>query len=179
MAIYDSHGQAATGDRVSTLALLVPTDPTAETPMRYASTPASTELMACMLRWKVRFRFCSGRDVYQHFRPRVFQVGSGEAGIEAVKRRCRSCMASVDTFLTLTRSDTHISDGNIIHAGGPNGGACVVTRHRGRDVADAVVIRDIYTQASKAETVLTFVLLWDCLRGWFSTGRLLALKRFR
>ena len=35
-----------------------------------------------------------GVDVYRHAAG-VFQAGSGEAGIEAVKRRCRTCMASV------------------------------------------------------------------------------------
>ena len=98
-----------------------------------------------------------GTDVYRHAAG-VFQVGSGEAGIEAVKRRCRSCMASV--YVPAADGTTHFSNGSIIHSGGPNGGAM-----RGDSVAamwpTLNVIRDIYTQAAKATTVLTYIMLWD------------------
>ena len=93
---------------------------------------------------------------YQHAAS-VYQSGSGESGSEALRRRAMSCMASV--YVTAPASE--IQNGNIYHAGGPNGG--------GPDMrADSVaavwptleVIRDIYSQASQG-VVLTWVTLWD------------------
>ena len=137
--------------------LAAPPDPTAEASYaEYARTPAAgvdglhasaEEQVSALL----------GTDVYRHAAG-VFQAGSGEAGIEAIKRRCRSCMASV--YVPDADASTHFSNGSIIHSGGPNGGAM-----RGDSIAAAwptlSVIRDIYTQAAKAETVLTYVMLWD------------------
>ena len=101
-----------------------------------------------------------GTDVYRHAAG-VYQSGSGESATEAINRRCRTCRASV--FVPEapdSGSDQDVSKGNILHAGGPNGGMM-----RGDSIAAVwptlAVIRDIYTQASKGETVLTYVLLWD------------------
>ena len=139
--------------------LAVPTAPTAETSYaQYARTPASgvDGLHASM---ENEVSVLMGTDVYQHSAG-IFQAGSGEAAIEAIKRRCRSCMASV--YVPAADGTTHISTGNIIHSGGPNGGAM-----RGDSVAGAwssglQLIRDIYTQAASGVTVLTWLSLWDC-----------------
>ena len=141
--------------------LTAPTAPTAEAGYSdYAATPASIvdglhgdaeEQTTVLL----------GTDTYRHAAG-VFQAGSGEAGIEAIKRRCRSCRASVYVpKAPASGGSANISAGNILHAGGPNGGTM-----RGDSIAamwpTLSVIRDIYTQASKAVTVLTYVMLWDC-----------------
>ena len=98
-----------------------------------------------------------GVDVYRHAAG-IIQTGSGESGIEAINRRCRSCMASV--YVPDADSSTHISTGAILHGQGPNGGAM-----RGDSIAamwpTLSVIRDIYSLAAKAETRLTYVALWD------------------
>ena len=137
--------------------LMAPTAPTAESVYAdYARTPAQgvDGLHASM---ENEVSLLLGTDVYRHAAG-VFQTGSGEAGIEAIKRRCRSCMASV--YVPDADASTHISAANIIHSGGPNGGAM-----RGDSIAamwpTLNVIRDIYTQAAKAETVLTYIMLWD------------------
>ena len=137
--------------------LAAPTDPTAESAYaEYASTPAAgvDGLHASM---EDEVSVLLGTDTYRHAAG-VFQAGSGEAGIEAIKRRCRTCMASV--YVPDADGTSHISNSNIIHSGGPNGGAM-----RGDSIAamwpTLNVIRDIYTQAAKAETVLTYIMLWD------------------
>ena len=88
----------------------------------------------------------------------VYQIGSGESGSEALKRRSALCMAS--SYVPAAMAD--IQDGNIFHAGGPNGGGADL---RGDSVAaiwpTLEVIRDIYSQASQG-VVLTWVTLWDC-----------------
>ena len=137
--------------------LAAPTDPTAEaTYSNYAKTPASG-VDGLHASAEEQVSVLLGTDAYQHAAG-VFQAGSGEAGIEAIKRRCRSCMASV--YVPLADTTTHFSNGNIIHSGGPNGGAM-----RGDSVAamwpTLNVIRDIYSQAAKATTVLTYIMLWD------------------
>ena len=95
----------------------------------------------------------------------VFQAGSGEAGIEAIKRRCRRCMASV----YVPSASSNVSKGNVLHANGQNGGTM-----RGDSIAamwpTISVIRDIYTQASKAETVLTYIMLWDAYTAFRSAA---------
>ena len=129
----------------------VPTDPTAESAYAdYAATPAmGVDGLPASMEGEVSVLLSI--DVYRHAAG-VFQTGSGEAGIEAIKRRCRTCMASV--YVPAAAGTTHISNGNIIHSGGPNGGAM-----RGDSIAamwpTLNVIRDIYSQASKAITVLT------------------------
>lgn len=102
-----------------------------------------------------------GTDVYRHAAG-VFQAGSGEAGIEAINRRCRSCRASVFVpDAPDSGADQDVSKGNVLHAAGPNGGP-----GRGDSIAAVwptlAVIRDIYTQAAKGATVLTYIMLWDC-----------------
>ena len=137
--------------------LAVPADPTVEaTYADYARTPAAgVDGLHASMEGEVSALL--GTDTYRHAAG-VFQTGSGEAGIEAIKRRCRTCMASV--YVPAADSTSHVSAGNIIHSGGPNGGAM-----RGDSIAamwpTLAVIRDIYTQAAKAETVLTYVVLWD------------------
>ena len=88
---------------------------------------------------------------------RVYQSGSGESGSEALKRRSAACMAS--SFVPAATSD--IQNGNIFHAGGPNGGGADL---RGDSIAAIwpvlEVIRDPYSQASTG-VVLTWVTLWD------------------
>ena len=137
--------------------LAEPADPAAESAYAdYGSTPAAgVDGLHASMEGEVSVLL--GTDVYKHAAG-VFQVGSGEAGIESLKRRSRSCMASV--YVPAADGSTHRSKGNIIHSGGPNGGAM-----RGDSIAamwpTLAVIRDIYTQAAKAETVLTYVMLWD------------------
>ena len=108
--------------------IAAPTDPTAESVYAdYARTPAQgvDGLHASM---ENEVSLLLGTDVYRHAAG-VFQTGSGEAGIEAIKRRCRSCMASV--YVPDADASTHISAANIIHSGGPNGGAMRGDSHRG------------------------------------------------
>lgn len=85
----------------------------------------------------------------------VYQSGSGESGSEALSRRSRSCMAA--SFVPAAVSN--VQSGNVLHAGGPNGGAM-----RGDSVAAVwptlEVIRDIYSKASQG-VVLTWITLWD------------------
>ena len=138
--------------------IAAPTDPTAETTYaEYARTPAlGVDGLHASMENEVSLLL--GTDVYQHSAG-IFQAGSGEAAIESVKRRCRSCMASV--YVPAADATTHISNGNIIHSGGPNGGAM-----RGDSIAAVWptlnLIRDIYTQAASGVTVLTWLSLWDC-----------------
>ena len=144
--------------------LAAPTAPTAEaTYADYARAPASvvdglhadTESAAGVL---------LGTDTYRHAAG-VFQSGSGEAGIEAINRRCRTCRASVYVPVAPdSGGDANVSNGNILHAGGP--------MMRGDSIAamwpTLSVIRDIYTKAASGVTVLTYVMLWDAytaLRG--------------
>ena len=132
--------------------------PTAETDLyaTYARTPAT------WCRRVARFSMenevsvaTSGPDVYTNIRAGVFQTGSGEAAIEAIKRRCRSCMASV--YVPAANAiDAHFRLQYHPHSGGPNGGAM-----RGDSIAAVWptlnLIRDIYTQAASGVTVLTWL----------------------
>ena len=96
-----------------------------------------------------------GTDVYQHAAS-VYQAGSGESGSEALNRRSMACRAS--SYIPSAASD--VSNGNIFHLAGPNGGGIM----RGDSVAamwpTLEVIRDIYSKASQG-VVLTWVALWD------------------
>ena len=138
--------------------LAAPTDPSTEADYAtYARTPASIVdgLHADM---ESQTAVLLGTDVYRHAAG-VFQSGSGEAGIEAINRRCRSCRASV--YVPAATGTPAVSNGNLLHAGGPNGGTM-----RGDSIAAVwptlSVVRDIYTQAAKAETILTYIMLLDC-----------------
>lgn len=100
-----------------------------------------------------------GIETYRHAAG-VFQAGSGEAGIEAIKRRGRACMAS-----------PFIPD--------PAGNVQTALYHGGRDAmrGDSVaamwptleVIRDVYTRAAEGEIILTWIVLWDA-RTAFRSG---------
>ena len=94
-----------------------------------------------------------GIGTYRHAAG-VFQAGSGEAGIEAVKRRGRACMAS--PFIPAQDGTTNIQ--TAIYHGGSDA-------MRGDSVAamwpTLEVIRDVYTNAAKGEVVLTWITLWD------------------
>ena len=131
--------------------------PTAETAYaEYARTPASgvDGLHASM---ENEVSLLLGTDVYRHSAG-VFQTGSGESAIEAIGRRCRSCMASV--YVPAADGTTHVSNSNIIHAGGSNGGAM-----RGDSIAamwpTLALIRDPYSEAAQGRTILTYIMLWD------------------
>ena len=100
-----------------------------------------------------------GVDVYQHASI-VFQSGSGESATEALRRRSRRCVSSsYVSAAPTTGTPPNVSNGNIFHAAGPNGGAM-----RGDSVAAVwptlEIIRDRFTQASTG-IVLTWVSLWD------------------
>ena len=86
----------------------------------------------------------------------VFQAGSGEAGTEALRRRSAGCMASV--YVPAAAGD--MQNGNVFHAGGPNGGAM-----RGDSIAAVwptlEVVRDIYSKADEGTVALTWITLWD------------------
>jgi len=121
-----------------------------------------------------------GVEAYKHAAG-VFQSGSGESGSEALSRRSAMCMASsfvplpgkADQGETMEENASatdeakalaarrNVQDGNIFHAGGPNGGGGEM---RGDSVAAIwpalEVIRDPYTKASQG-VVLTWVTLWD------------------
>ena len=96
-----------------------------------------------------------GTDVYR-FAANTYQVGSGESGSEALRRRGMSCMAS--PYVGSAANSGHHKL-NLFHAAGSNGGAM-----RGDSVAamwpTLEIIRDIYSQASQGVT-LTWVTLWD------------------
>ncbi len=100
-----------------------------------------------------------GVATYQHAAS-VYQMGSGESGSEALKRRSMGCMAS--SFVPAPTGVTKLQNGNIFHAGGPNGGGADM---RGDSVAaiwpTLEIVRDIYSQASVG-VVLTWISLWDC-----------------
>ena len=99
-----------------------------------------------------------GVESYRHASS-VYQTGSGESGSEALKRRGMACMAS--SFVPAADATTHIQNGAIYHAGGPNGGGANL---RGDSVAAVwptlEIVRDIYTKASQG-VVLTWITLWD------------------
>ena len=96
-----------------------------------------------------------GVESYAHAAS-VYQPGSGESGSEALERRSAGCMSS--SYIPAATSN--VQDGNVYHAGGPNGGGIM----RGDSVAAVwptlEIIRDIYSQASQG-VVLTWVSLWD------------------
>ena len=100
-----------------------------------------------------------GVATYQHAAS-VYQMGSGESGSEALKRRSMGCMAS--SFVPAPTGVTKLQNGNIFHAGGPNGGGADM---RGDSVAaiwpTLEIVRDIYSQVSVG-VVLTWISLWDC-----------------
>ncbi|MCY4469459.1 MAG: phage major capsid protein [Thiotrichales bacterium] len=97
-----------------------------------------------------------GVDVYRHAAS-VYDEGSGEAGVEALRRRSMSCMASPYVG-TAANSGQHKLC--LYHAAGPNGGGIM----RGDSVAamwpTLEVVRDQFSQASQG-VVLTWVSLWD------------------
>lgn len=135
--------------------LTKPTDPTTEaTYADYAKLPASA-VDGLHAETEGQVGVLLGVDVYQHAAG-VFQTGSGEAGIEAINRRCRSCRSS--SYVAAAASG--ISSSNILHAAGPNGGMM-----RGDSIAavwpSLNIIRDIYTKAADGVTVLTYIMLWD------------------
>ena len=97
----------------------------------------------------------------------VYQTGSGESGSEALMRRSMSCMAS--SFIPVPAGTPLLTNGNIYHAAGPNGGGVM----RGDSVAAVwptlEIVRDIYSQASQG-VVLTWVSLWDAAVAFRSTA---------
>lgn len=96
---------------------------------------------------------------YKHS-ARVYQAGSGEAGIEALRRRGRSVMAS-----SYVPDGSAVQDGNMLHAGGD--------AMRGDSIAaiwpGLEVIRDIFSGAAEGRVTLTWVVLWDFYAA-FRTG---------
>ena len=133
-----------------------PTEPTAEaTYADYAGVHA-TAVDGIHASMEGEVSSVIGVASYQHAAT-VYQAGSGESGSEALNRRGRSCMAS--SFIPAAQSN--VQNGNILHAGGPNGGGASL---RGDSIAamwpTLEVIRDIYSQASVG-VVLTWVSLWD------------------
>ena len=100
--------------------------PTAETSYaQYARTPAQgvDGLHASM---ENEVSLLLGTDVYQHSAGIFPDWFSGEAAIEAIKRRCRSCMASV-YVPAADAIDAHFRLGNLIHIpAGRTAAPCVV-----------------------------------------------------
>ena len=115
-----------------------------------------------------------GVQTYRHAAG-VYQAGSGESGSEALRRRSMGCYASSFVPAAPAAGDPRadVQDGNVFHAGGPNGGGGEL---RGDSVAaiwpTLEIIRDPYSKASQG-VVLTWVTLWD-LQAAF---RLAAYKR--
>ena len=138
--------------------LAAPTDPSAEAVFAdYAgSHAAAVDGIHASMEGEVSSVI--GVAAYRHAAS-VYQAGSGESGSEALKRRSMACMAS--SFIPAPTGANKIANGNIYHAGGPNGGGGDM---RGDSVAAVwptlEVIRDIYSQASQG-VVLTWVTLWD------------------
>ena len=131
--------------------LTAPTAPETADYGTYASTPASAvdgkhaggenEVSALL-----------GVETYQHAAG-VFQTGSGEAGIEAIKRRSNKVLASAH----IPMQDGMIQNGNLLHAGSD--------AMRGDSVAamwpTLSIIRDIYSNAAEGQVNLTWISLWD------------------
>ena len=96
-----------------------------------------------------------GIDTYR-FACGLYQTGSGEAAIEALNRRGRSCMATPYIPAPVTANSATKQDA-ILHAG--------MDAMRGDSVAavwpSLEVIRDPYSGASKGEIVLTWLSFWD------------------
>ena len=95
-----------------------------------------------------------GDETYRHAAG-VYQVGSGESGSEALRRRSRACYAS-----TYIPAIAGMKQSAVLHAAGPNGGAM-----RGDSVGamwggGVEIVRDPYSKASQG-IVLTAILLWD------------------
>ena len=110
-----------------------------------------------------------GVDVIQHAAG-VYQSGSGESGSEALMRRSMSCLAS--SYIPDADSTSHISNANLFHSAGPNGGGPQMRTDAQISMWSTLsVIRDLYSQASQG-IVLTWVGLWD-----FSVIRAAAYKR--
>ena len=55
-----------------------------------------------------------------NMRQAIYQAGSGESGSEALMRRSMSCLAS--SYIPDADASTHISNANLFHSAGPNGG---------------------------------------------------------
>ena len=138
--------------------LIAPTDPTAES--AYADYAGSHAQAVDGIHAANEGEVSSviGVESYRHAAT-VYQAGSGESGSEALKRRGMACMAS--SFVPAADATTHIQNGAIYHAGGPNGGGANL---RGDSVAAVwptlEIVRDIYTKASQG-VVLTWITLWD------------------
>ena len=99
-----------------------------------------------------------GVDVIQHAAS-VYQSGSGESGSEALSRRSMSCLAS--SYIPSADGTTHISNANLFHSAGPNGGGPMMRTDAQISMWSTLsVIRDLYSQASQG-IVLTWVGLWD------------------
>ena len=94
---------------------------------------------------------------YKHSSSIYQTSGSGESASEALKRRSMSLMAS--SFVPAVAAT--VQNGNIIHAGGPNGGGPAMRADSIAAVWPSLeVIRDPYSQASIGVS-LTWVTLWD------------------
>ena len=138
-------------------ALAAPTAPSAEA--TYGAYAGSHAALVDGLHAEMEMQISSlvGTDVYHHAAA-VYQAGSGESGSEALSRRSMSCMASA--YVPAADSTSHISNGNIYHASGPNGGGVL----RGDTVAaiwpTLELIRDPYSVASTGVR-LTWIVLWD------------------
>ena len=136
------------------LKIAAPTDPAAESAFSDYAGSHATAVDGIHAQMENEVSSVIGVASYQHAAS-VYQVGSGESGSEALKRRSMSCVAS--SYIPAAASN--IQNGNIFHANGSNGGEM-----RGDSVAAVWptldIIRDIYTQASQG-VVLTWVALWD------------------
>ena len=146
----DGSGQNITGFLTR---LTAPTDPTAEAGYSDYAKSAASLVDGIHAGMESQVSCVIGTESYQHAAG-VFQTGSGEAGIEAIKKRSRMCMAS--NFVPAAASD--IQNGNIYHAG--------MDAMRGDSIAaiwpTLQVIRDIYTNAADGQVNLTWITLWDC-----------------
>ena len=95
---------------------------------------------------------------YRHAASIYQTSGSGESASEALKRRAMSLMAS--SFVPA--ASVNVQNGNLIHAGGPNGGGPAMRADSIAAVWPSLeILRDPFTKASQG-VVLTWVTLWDC-----------------
>ena len=131
--------------------LAIPTAPETADYATYASTPASA-VDGIHAGGENEVSALLGVETYQHAAG-VFQTGSGEAGIEAIKRRSNKVLASAH----IPMQDGMIQNGNLLHAGSD--------AMRGDSVAamwpTLSIIRDIYSNAAEGQVNLTWISLWD------------------
>ena len=136
--------------------LTIPTTPTVEASFADHSSLASTVVDGIHASMESEVSIVLGVESYKHS-AKIYQTsGSGESASEALKRRARSVLAS--SFVPASASD--IQSGNLLHAGGANGG-----ENRGDSVAAVwgggpEIIRDPYSSASIGVS-LTWITLWD------------------